>query len=648
MTMDVNIQQRVRVEPSTTLINSSNSTTSSGSTRRSASPENNRSPAPPNTPSYSPNLPTATTTIPPRNIKRSFDVAFLMAPDENLAKKQLEQEKQLRLVTTGCLRNRTSPVLTQNTSPHSPISPHNMVITSNTALFGGITESSTPRAYSDHPLLGDMTDSPLRSSSQIVGGGAEVIARQHNQRLMSSTQHSKVGLFEHSGLLVPKTIYNHKDFIDRVSKSQSGGNKNQDLNLINISTSSSGFHHEDILEKSGREQTSSNKSQDVSSPSNTSTGVMIRSAFTKVTASTKFDPSNVLNIPLPTSPSSVSSISEGLSPDHITYQESMSPPALGAGPTTSPIPPHFMHSTSKPFQSPMPLLSPDQHLSPNPLPGSSPSGGKTLTSYTSAAFLLQQDSNNTKHIKASNGLCSSGASIGTSNGNFRNDIDSYLMKASITATNHHHHLYSTHEKELLAGFPNTGSKLRPTSMLYHHPESVAAYSTLAAAAYPFAANFSTTAAELLVTRAPPPSLLSAATNPAAAAAAAVVSASLLPPSFAALSLPAQNVCAKCNISFRMTSDLVYHMRSHHKGDHINNDMMRRRREQEKLKCPVCNESFRERHHLTRHMTAHQDKEGDIVDEVEDGHRSDTGVEVGGRRRMTNSSMMIAGHNAAAK
>ena len=647
MTMDVNIQQRVRVEPSTTLINSSSSATNSTSTRRSVSPDNNRSPAPPNTPSYSPNLPTTTTTIPPRSIKRSFDVAFLMAPDENLAKKQILQEKQLRLVTTGFLTNRTSPVLTHSTSPRSPISPHNMLITSNNTLFGGITESSTPKTYAEHPLLGDMTDSLLRSSSQIAGGG-EVIPRQHNQRLMTSTQQSKVGFFEHSGLLVPKSIYNHEDLIDRVSKSHSSVSKNQDLNLINISTSRSGFHHEDILEKSGTEQTNSNKSQDVNSTCNTSTGVMVRSAFTKVTASTKFDPSNLLNIPLPTSPSSVSSISEGLSPDHITYQESMSPPALGTGPTTSPIPPHFLHPTSKQFQSPMPLLSPDHHLSSNSHPGSSPSGGKTLTtSYSSAAFLLQQESNNTKHIKTSNGLCSSGASIGTSNGNFRNDIDSYLMKASITATNHHHQLYSTNEKDILAGFPNTGTKLRPTSMLYHHPDSVAAYSTLAAAAYPFAANFSTTAAELLVTRAPPPSLLSAATNPAAAAAAAVVSASLLPPSFAALSLPAQNVCAKCNISFRMTSDLVYHMRSHHKSDHITSDMMRRRRDQEKLKCPVCNESFRERHHLTRHMTAHQDKEGDMVDEVEDGHRNDT-VEVGGRRRMTSSSVMIAGHNAASK
>lgn len=94
-------------------------------------------------------------------------------------------------------------------------------------------------------------------------------------------------------------------------------------------------------------------------------------------------------------------------------------------------------------------------------------------------------------------------------------------------------------------------------------------------------------------------------NPAAA-----ILTSLLPPSLAALSLPAQNVCAKCNISFRMTSDLVYHMRSHHKNDSV--DYTRKRRE-EKLKCPVCAESFRERHHLTRHMTAHQDKDDDAVE-----------------------------------
>ncbi|KAI5643974.1 hypothetical protein NE865_03885 [Phthorimaea operculella] len=101
-------------------------------------------------------------------------------------------------------------------------------------------------------------------------------------------------------------------------------------------------------------------------------------------------------------------------------------------------------------------------------------------------------------------------------------------------------------------------------------------------------------------------------NPLIANPAAAILSTLLPPTLAAFSLPAQNVCAKCSISFRMTSDLVYHMRTHHKSESVN-DPHRRKRE-EKLKCPVCNESFRERHHLTRHMTAHQDKEGDM-DEV---------------------------------
>lgn len=78
---------------------------------------------------------------------------------------------------------------------------------------------------------------------------------------------------------------------------------------------------------------------------------------------------------------------------------------------------------------------------------------------------------------------------------------------------------------------------------------------------------------------------------------------LLPPSFTSLCLPAQNWCAKCNASFRMTSDLVYHMRSHHKKEYSMEPLVKRRRE-EKLKCPICNESFRERHHLSRHMTSH--------------------------------------------
>ncbi|OPJ75983.1 PR domain zinc finger protein 8 [Patagioenas fasciata monilis] len=67
--------------------------------------------------------------------------------------------------------------------------------------------------------------------------------------------------------------------------------------------------------------------------------------------------------------------------------------------------------------------------------------------------------------------------------------------------------------------------------------------------------------------------------------------------------PFSNWCAKCNASFRMTSDLVYHMRSHHKKEYALEPLVKRRRE-EKLKCPICNESFRERHHLSRHMTSH--------------------------------------------
>lgn len=100
-------------------------------------------------------------------------------------------------------------------------------------------------------------------------------------------------------------------------------------------------------------------------------------------------------------------------------------------------------------------------------------------------------------------------------------------------------------------------------------------------------------------------------NPLIANPAAAILSTLLPSTIAAFTLPAQNVCAKCSISFRMTSDLVYHMRTHHKSESAG-DPNRRKRE-EKLKCPVCNESFRERHHLTRHMTAHQDKEGDLDD-----------------------------------
>lgn len=78
---------------------------------------------------------------------------------------------------------------------------------------------------------------------------------------------------------------------------------------------------------------------------------------------------------------------------------------------------------------------------------------------------------------------------------------------------------------------------------------------------------------------------------------------LLPPTLSSLGVTVQNWCAKCNLSFRMTSDLVFHMRSHHKKEFAAEAQGRRRRE-EKLTCPICHEYFRERHHLSRHMTSH--------------------------------------------
>ncbi|KAF6204957.1 hypothetical protein GE061_019124 [Apolygus lucorum] len=156
------------------------------------------------------------------------------------------------------------------------------------------------------------------------------------------------------------------------------------------------------------------------------------------------------------------------------------------------------------------------------------------------------------------------------------------------------------------GFPGQFLKSHPedkgSSSKRVYPGEVMPYGALPmAAAYPFPGTFAGSGAQV-------PALLTAAAN---------VTAALLPSSLAAFTLPAQNVCAKCNISFRMTSDLVYHMRSQHKSDSFLHDSSRRRREQDKLRCPVCNETFRERHHLTRHMTAHQDKDGDKVDEEED-------------------------------
>ncbi|XP_071604908.1 zinc finger protein 488 [Heliangelus exortis] len=82
------------------------------------------------------------------------------------------------------------------------------------------------------------------------------------------------------------------------------------------------------------------------------------------------------------------------------------------------------------------------------------------------------------------------------------------------------------------------------------------------------------------------------------------SLTLLPPTFTSFGVAAQNWCAKCNLSFCMTSDLVFHMRSHHKKEYSSTQSQFKRRREEKLTCPICHEYFQERHHLSRHMTSH--------------------------------------------
>lgn len=88
------------------------------------------------------------------------------------------------------------------------------------------------------------------------------------------------------------------------------------------------------------------------------------------------------------------------------------------------------------------------------------------------------------------------------------------------------------------------------------------------------------------------------------ASSATASRALLPPTLSSLGLSTQNWCAKCNLAFRLTADLVFHMRSHHKREHVGPDPHSKKRREEVLTCPVCHEDFRERHHLSRHMTSH--------------------------------------------
>ncbi|XP_037666382.1 zinc finger protein 488-like [Choloepus didactylus] len=82
------------------------------------------------------------------------------------------------------------------------------------------------------------------------------------------------------------------------------------------------------------------------------------------------------------------------------------------------------------------------------------------------------------------------------------------------------------------------------------------------------------------------------------------SLTLLPPTFTSLGLSTHNWCAKCRLSFQLTSDLVFHMRSHHKKECAGPEPHSVKQREEALMCPTCHEYFRECHHLSRHTTSH--------------------------------------------
>ena len=91
-------------------------------------------------------------------------------------------------------------------------------------------------------------------------------------------------------------------------------------------------------------------------------------------------------------------------------------------------------------------------------------------------------------------------------------------------------------------------------------------------------------------------------------------------SFTALA-NASNWCARCSMHFRLTSDLVHHIRVHHatRRSHAsqssNSEASTRKSFVSSvsssssigtsLQCHICGETFRQRHHLTRHMTSHR-------------------------------------------
>lgn len=123
-------------------------------------------------------------------------------------------------------------------------------------------------------------------------------------------------------------------------------------------------------------------------------------------------------------------------------------------------------------------------------------------------------------------------------------------------------------------------------------------------------------------------LRSVAGNCSLAAASSSIANSIAAASTASGAAHMQNWCARCGTVFRMTGDLVHHIRGHHREDAIDTAALSAEEKalpsqpkkatrgdqmpsqvgnasrEEKLRCNICGERFRERHHLSRHLSSH--------------------------------------------
>ena len=113
-------------------------------------------------------------------------------------------------------------------------------------------------------------------------------------------------------------------------------------------------------------------------------------------------------------------------------------------------------------------------------------------------------------------------------------------------------------------------------------------------------------------------------NPSLNASVQLGGSPILSPSLGS-GIEAVNWCAHCSMTFRLTSDLVQHMRNFHACGNSSSSSDKQIRNQistqfptnstgglkmnglkngKNFKCSSCGECFKERHHLTRHLSSH--------------------------------------------